>query len=603
MGSRSLHHVITQNSIAFNAFIYGYAGHSLVTPHAPLCQIWWTQERIDDRVTEEYIASRLRYKSKQRLVKPLAFDGLTDDTYLDWILEKAKRFFLILCEIGVPEQIFRIIDDSWDDDELPISLDAIDRLGLDEALNKKFYHAQFTFLLRELRQGSHVDYGENEAVPLEYVHAFPVAANLQHWSRIHLPGGAQKFVRRRISLGEGTSEADFRREVRLAQALQHDHIAPAWASYTSKGDGFVLSSFVGHHTLQTFINHRTAPQYMRLSKKERQKLVLDWMHCLVDAVATLHASFLMHGAIYPSNILIDHDNNIAFSDIGTLQSFQRDKRNSSEEMYNYAAPEAHEFALSRLLSPISSPRESRRSSVDSSISSFTLESGRSRTRKKLGPRSSSFSGRTPDFTKPNKTKPPDDDIVPWSSPEADIFSLGCVFFDMLTFMLRIKPGDFVKHRTTKHKTAAGNRSNTRTDASFHSNLGKLDAWMELLERLALEQDDRHFRAVGPLIQLVRDMVHREPSARPNAYVVAGRLRDILFDSAALVSLHCEVPESSVCTCATHHSRRRISRSTLSTCPSSNTQPDPTSSTAAAVHDLHRSTNEPPAPQNRTEQSS
>ncbi|KAK7543772.1 kinase-like domain-containing protein [Phyllosticta paracitricarpa] len=536
MGSRSLQHVVTQNSIAFNAFIYGYAGHSLVTPHAPLCQIWWTQERIDAKVTEEYVASRLRYESKQKLVRPLAFDGLTDDTYLDWILEKAKRFFLILCELGVADQIFRIIDDSWDDDELPISLDAVDRLGLDESLGRKFYATQFTFLLRELHQGGHVDYGENEAIPLEYVHAFPAAANLQHWSRVHLPGATKKFVRRRIPLGaEGSSEADFRRDVRLAQALPHDHIAPVWASYTSKGVGFVLSSFVGHHTLSTFISHRTAPQYMRLSKKERQKLVLDWMHCLIDAVATLHASNLMHGAIQPSNILIDHDNNIAFADIGTLQSFQRDKRNSSEEMYNYAAPEAHEYALSRLLSLVASPRESRRSSMDSSISSHTSDSGRSRTRMKLGPRSSSFSGRTP-----LKTKPPDDDVVAWSSSEADIFSLGCVFLDMLTFMLRKKPGDFVKHRTTKLKNTAGNKSSTRTDASFHSNLAKLDAWMELLERLALEQDDRHFRAVGPLLQLIRDMVHREPSARPNAYAVAGRLRDILFDSAALVSLHCEV---------------------------------------------------------------
>ncbi|KAK8201642.1 kinase-like domain-containing protein [Phyllosticta capitalensis] len=550
MGSRSLNHIVTQNSIAFNALIYGYAGHSLVTPHAPLCQIWWTQEHIDAKVTEEFVASRLRYEFKQKLIRPLAFgDGLTDDTYLDWILEKAKRFFLILCEIGVPEQIFRIIDDSWDDEELPLALDVVDRLGLsnkgDDTLNRKFYNTQFTFLLRELQQGAHVDYGENEAIPLEYVHAFPAAQSLQHWSRVHLPKNAnKKYVRRRIPLGiegNGTSEADFRKDVKIAQALKHDHIAPIWASYTSKGVGFILSSFVGHHTLRTFIDHRTAPQYMRLSKRARQTLVLDWMHCLIDTVATLHASGLIHGDIRPSNILIDHENNIAFSDIGSLQSFQRDKRNSSEEVYNYAAPESHEFVFARLFSPVSSPKESRRSSVDSSISSLTSESGRSRVRQKLGPRSTSFSGRTPlDFSKLLKTKTSDEDVASWGSTEGDIFSLGCVFLDMLTFMMRKKPGDFVKHRTTKQKGAPANKSSSRTDSSFHINLAKLDGWMELLDRLAFEQEDRHFRAVGPLLQLVRDMLRREPSGRPNAYAVAGRLRDILLDSAALDFLHCEV---------------------------------------------------------------
>ena len=47
MNSRSLHNVVNDQTIALNALIYGYAGHSLVTPQHALQQVWWTDERIE----------------------------------------------------------------------------------------------------------------------------------------------------------------------------------------------------------------------------------------------------------------------------------------------------------------------------------------------------------------------------------------------------------------------------------------------------------------------------------------------------------------------------------------------------------------------------
>ena len=41
----------TAATIALNAYIYGYGGHSLVTPHAALKRLWWTDERIDASIT------------------------------------------------------------------------------------------------------------------------------------------------------------------------------------------------------------------------------------------------------------------------------------------------------------------------------------------------------------------------------------------------------------------------------------------------------------------------------------------------------------------------------------------------------------------------
>ncbi|EOD45814.1 putative protein kinase domain-containing protein [Neofusicoccum parvum UCRNP2] len=415
MGSKSLTNVVTQNSIALNAYIYGYGGHSLVTPHAPLQQLWWTDDRIDAKVTPEFVASRLRKEERDLLYKPLAFgDGLTDDTYLEWIMERAKRLFLILAEVGVPDQIYGCVDDAWDDQDLPIDAEAVERLALsrkkDDQLNRRFYQTQYTFLLRELHRGTHIAYGPNEVIPIEHVYKLPPAASLQHWSRVHLPKKPDEvFVRRRVSFSEDkeADQEEFLKDIAAAQEVDHQHIAPVWASYTSKGNGFVVSSFVGEHTLKSFIDFRTPTQYMSLS--------------------------------------------------------------------------------------------------------------------------------TFDFGFNKAPAKPNDALA--TSDFADVFSLGCIFLDILTFMIKKKPTEFVKHRTTKHKTPG--KSGSRSDSSFHANLDKLNSWMQHLDTVAMEHEEIHFRAVRPLLQLVRDMVQPVPEARPLAYSVAGRLRDLLADHAGMVNLHCE----------------------------------------------------------------
>ena len=351
MGTRGIAQVApTAGQVALNAYIYGYGGHSLVTPHAALKQLWWTDDRIDAKVTRAFVVSKLRGEERGFLDRPLAFgEGLTDDTYMEWILERARRLFLILTEIGVPDQIFGCIDDSWDDDDLPIPLENVQSLELayeeDEALNKKFYDMQFVYLLRELKRGAHVDYGRKEHIPMEYVNTLPPAVSLQAWDRVHFPERPDEiFVRRKFPLNDketGLShQKAFVKDVRKAQSLCHEHIANAWASYTSENSGYVLSEFVSEHTLRTFIDHRTPMQFVRVPLHERPTILLEWMHCLADALAFMHSHGSAHTAIRPSNILINRSNRIAFAEVGSLRTFQQGKKASKAEAYDYAAPES-----------------------------------------------------------------------------------------------------------------------------------------------------------------------------------------------------------------------------------------------------------------------
>ena len=549
MSARTLTNVVNDQTVALNALIYGYAGHSLVTPQHALQQIWWTEERINEKVNHEYVTSRLQPKERERLTQPVGFGDLSDDTYIEWILEKARRLFLILVEIGEADRILAVVDRSWDDDDLPLEMDDIEQLSLsnrrDNHANARFYHTQFTFLLRELREGIHIDYAPNEEIPVENVMSLPVAVSLQAWSRMHLPKKPKDiFVRRRFALGDAETpdafEQDFMMDVESARMVEHEHFAPIWASYTAKGVGYIVTNFVGHHTLRTFIDHRNPTQYQKLPKPDRRWLVLNWMHCLADAIATLHQNGFCHSAIRPSNILVDEQNAIAFSDIGSLETFQKDKKPDAMDAYIYSAPEANNSAGPfDPNGPAPSPvvPSTRHASIMSKSSSGSSSSSGSQRQKLTKAPTTDFSGFNFGFKKSKQKPVPKKRSRVHESETADIFSLGCVFLEIITFMLKKKPHDFVKHRTSKQRTNTGGK-NSRTDSSYHVNLDKVETWINLLEKASFEHDDDAFRAVPHILQIIRSMLSRAPTVRPAARDVRDKIFDILFNYTSIPDIHC-----------------------------------------------------------------
>jgi serine/threonine protein kinase len=549
MSARTLTNVVNDQTVALNALIYGYAGHSLVTPQHALQQIWWTEERINEKVNHEYVTSRLQPKERERLTQPVGFGDLSDDTYIEWILEKARRLFLILVEIGEADRIFAVVDRSWDDDDLPLEMDDIEQFSLsnrrDNHANARFYHTQFTFLLRELREGIHIDYAPNEEIPVENVMSLPVAVSLQAWSRMHLPKKPKDiFVRRRFALGDAETpdafEQDFMMDVESARMVEHEHFAPIWASYTAKGVGYIVTNFVGHHTLRTFIDHRNPTQYQKLPKPDRRWLVLNWMHCLADAIATLHQNGFCHSAIRPSNILVDEQNAIAFSDIGSLETFQKDKKPDAMDAYIYSAPEANNSAGPfDPNGPAPSPvvPSTRHASIMSKSSSGSSSSSGSQRQKLTKAPTTDFSGFNFGFKKSKQKPVPKKRSRVHESETADIFSLGCVFLEIITFMLKKKPHDFVKHRTSKQRTNTGGK-NSRTDSSYHVNLDKVETWINLLEKASFEHDDDAFRAVPHILQIIRSMLSRAPTVRPAARDVRDKIFDILFNYTSIPDIHC-----------------------------------------------------------------
>ncbi|KAK4690456.1 hypothetical protein P7C71_g6339, partial [Lecanoromycetidae sp. Uapishka_2] len=310
---------------------------------------WWSDARIDATVNQEYIERELGSKKHvDTLHRVLAFgDGLTDDTYLDWILERSRRIFLVLNQIGVPEKIFELIDRSFADDDLPLSQDTLWELNLfggkSETLDKKFYREQFNFLIQELEPGGHVDYGTWEVVPVEPTIKRPGIANPNSQTtsdRVLVQKSV--YTRKKVATfgDNGIDEVHFVMHLKALTTLQHSHLVTVWATYSQDEFNYILLTPPTELTLKVILEE-PPKSFKLLEKYERRNIFLTWTHCLTSAVAYLHDKGFAHQTLRPSTITVDHKNTVFINEYSALKALDVDEPNSpySGELYDHAAPE------------------------------------------------------------------------------------------------------------------------------------------------------------------------------------------------------------------------------------------------------------------------
>ena len=315
----------------------------------PHTSVWWTDDRIEATVDRAFIISKLTPEERRLLEQSISFGGgLTDDTYLDWILERAKKLFLILVEIGVPDQIFGLVDESYDDADLPITLSAVPDLRLtqdpDGTLDKKFYKTQFKFLIRNITEGKNVQYTEEETIPVETVglKAGIVPLGKDGTDKVRLASSHYEvFARKRVPLNQPpnhVSEDDVLSEIRSLRKFTHQHLASVYASYSHGDSIYVLLTPASEYTLKSFLAD-TPKHFDNLPKLERREILINWPHCLANGLDWLHSKGVAHGAVRPSNVLIDANFRIFLGQCKAFNITHSSFKADEVEIYQYAAPE------------------------------------------------------------------------------------------------------------------------------------------------------------------------------------------------------------------------------------------------------------------------
>lgn len=494
---------------------------------------WWDEAKIDVTVTRQYVCNHLKPDQIARLDMSMAFgDGLTDGTYWEWIDTKAKRIFLVLVDIGVPEHIFAVIDDSWEDHDLPVPQDQVDRLPLgttkDDKLHRKFFQRQHHYIMKMLRRGEHIIYTNHDVLPLEVVDRRPGLGS-HPVDKVVLPNcPGQVFCRRRVTLGAGSGSfatpEDFKDAVNAVRGIQNQHLVSYHASYTYHGTGYVLFTPAVDSSLKSFLG-TTPSVFKNLSKEDRRHRIINWMLCLVDTLAYIHSRRLSHGNIKPSTILFTNQLHISYSDFTRLNAEALagapDRSAFDRESYDYAAPEQWFRPHTGPSSPMARRPTLSMSTSPETHTNFSI------------PRS----GENP--SSPNAMlHSPNPQLNPQA---ADVFSLGCVLLEMVGFLLKKSTKSFATHRASKNKTAG--RGGAVPDSSFHKNLGQLESWMSTLAKEASKKTSATdgagvFRGVVPMLHIFAHMLSANPNDRPTADEVQQRMYQIVTQNCGLSEPHC-----------------------------------------------------------------
>jgi len=525
--------VDTSRHDMFTAMYGGYAGNG--TLHAPPTTApnsisFWDEQQIQETLTPSFIRRNIPDSLRRQLDEPLGFgDGLTESTYAEWIVERSRKLFIILVEIGAPEKIFDLIDGSWDDDDLPITPANLGPGGLPLgglALEKKFIKKQRLLMVRDLEPGSHVEYSEEEVVPLEVIHhRLPSSRSQSSVDKVYFPRQREVYYsRRRVPIGDISTSTCISREIFMEELhtmrfTTHSHIVAIHATYTQEDVGYIILSPPVDQTLKSFIT--TTPQSFKALPKDRRKfLLMDWLHCLSDALAFLHEEGIAHRDLKPSSIIVDSAYRIYLADIGNAKVLEP-KPTMDVERYEYGAPELWVRKMA---------------SHDSSApTSGVTVSGRLRVRRRPSGASSpeSTSPTSPVFEKPvhlgTWKNPTTTDRGYWNS---DIFSLACIFADILTFYTKRKASSFSSHRSSGSRRPRGSAP---PDVSFHANMGQVESWLDGIEKRAKDKRDDTLIAS---LELVRDMFQRDPLLRPSSRRVEKELYKIILGMTDEELPHC-----------------------------------------------------------------
>jgi serine/threonine protein kinase len=361
-------------------------------------------------------------------------------------------------------------------------------------------------------------------------------------------------TRRRIIFGAAAlREQAFLSVIDTMKSLIHPHIVSVWASYTYKDRGYALLSPACDINLKNFVQIGI-PSYRILPKQQQHRLILNWLHCLSDGLAFIHNQGYSHGEIKPTNIMIDCSNTIFFADMSFLRRLEAEHNKSPGiEDYEYDAPENHQR---RSFVPVPSPPHSTPTTI--------VHIGGGRTSRKItagsptSPNGDAKSNQSPvlgsydlNFNRPvssgtNHTRnsgsssftfqswTSDDDDQPSPPKRADVFSLACIYLDIISFLLK-KP-KFSSYRAAKNQRPG--RGSALPDLSFHQNLEQVESWAVLLEKEASKKDDKLFQSMTAVLKLCKQMMMRDPTLRPTAQSVELDLYKILVPILTPETPHC-----------------------------------------------------------------
>lgn len=291
-------------------------------------------------MNSHFIWSHLSAQHAEKLQSRVFSTSFSEDTYLQFLLKKTKRLFLILVTSGIPGSIFDLIDSSYDDEDLPITEESLSTLKLPKDrypnIEQTFNRLQYKFILRIPSDGEHIRYARSETVPVQSL-SQKSFASASGSDQIKLPN-ERVVLHRRIPIEENRSEIDILSEIAASNPLKHEHILSVFASYLHEGSVHILIAPSAKQNLKSFLSD-LPKTFEALPKTQRRQHFLTWSSCLANALTWLHSQGIHHGAVRPSRILLDDQFQPSLGQFEGEGVLGCPTAKDDLEAYQYGAPE------------------------------------------------------------------------------------------------------------------------------------------------------------------------------------------------------------------------------------------------------------------------
>ena len=438
--------------------------------------------------------------------------------------EKLPRMGMIcLILMGVRQQ--RLLEDFLNseicDDDLHLS-----RAKLQEVLRGQHLDCAGTFLSEQYRakprlwdDGLHVEMEDEEPLPLKHIRAYN-HGSYGNVSRVcDAVSGKHYALKEQVLHSREPDNVNARRhlknEIEPLRRLKHRHVIRLAKSYERAASYGLLIAPAASSDLNGLLNRFHKNKYFAqercYDRAWLQPILLTAFGCLSQGLAYIHERDIRHKDIKPGNILFDKASseiggpNFLWADFGLAHDFSAtgNSKTNSTQIYSkrYAAPEIYKSSINRRSSVLSLDRivengEARRN-VENGSSAEEILSG---------------------FKDDKETS---------HGRETDVFSLGCVFFELLAALFHERlPMD----HDTWSSASISNIDNQRVpdggriaaipianadDNMFCKNIPKLKEWARAHSAsINTQNNDPSRAALTPLLTLADKMISPKAEDRP-----------------------------------------------------------------------------------------
>jgi len=233
----------------------------------------------------------------------------------------------------------------------------------------------------------------------------------------------------------------FQNEIEILKTLQHPHLIKFVDAYALQDRLSIIMSPVADESLTGFMSR--FDQFPPTVQQQNKFYLWRWISCLASALAYLHDRLIRHQDIKPENILVKGDQ-IFLTDFGNATKFLDDGQVQVCDLKNKLT-----------VTPMHCPPEA----MKSGLQGFT----------------------------------------------ADVFSLGCVYAEIITLCLDETLADFEIFRSPdKH------------DGAFRNQLEKTIEWIESLQEDYRRAALQHKAPPAVSLDMVCRMLDQDPEQRPTA---------------------------------------------------------------------------------------